>query len=114
MAERPDNKAVPGMHHHLGGRPPARDPATPRGEIDRVFGTEAPVICGCAIEVGSGAMPVEWQLAEHVVRIYRDYGESSAWAIRNRFLVAAGVDRGKLENELIARNLLPKREAEPS
>jgi hypothetical protein len=71
MAEGP-NPTRPGIGNHLGGPPPARDPANPRREIDRVFGVHAPVILGVPIELGHGCLPVESQLAEHVLRIWRE------------------------------------------
>lgn len=88
------------------GRPPTGKPENHRVHIDQVFGVDAPVIEGVAIEVGSGAKSVEWQLAEHVVRISREDGLSAAWAIRDRLLVAPGVNRSKFDDELVARNAL--------
>src|SRR5215471_8178554 len=91
----------------LGGPPPLLDPANPRrSDIDKVFGVHAPIICELPIEIGHGALKLEAQLAEHVLRIYRDDGGDAAWKMRDRLLVADGVDRNRLESELVARNLL--------
>jgi hypothetical protein len=88
------------------GRPATGKPINERRHIDQIFGTDARIIEGVAIEQGSGALEVEQQLAEHVLRIQREDGDPAAWIIRDRLLVAKGVNRDKLEDELVARNLL--------
>jgi hypothetical protein len=96
------NPTTPGAHNHLGGRPPARDPANPRGDFDRVFGVDAPLICRCPIEVGSGARSTEWQLAQHLVRIRSEDGDAAARALFHKLREAAGVNQRSLDVELVA------------
>src|ERR1700733_10831362 len=54
------------------GRPATGKPTNERRDIDKVFGVDAPIICGLPIEVGSGALEVEQQLVEHVRRIQQE------------------------------------------
>jgi hypothetical protein len=96
------------------GRPATGRPTNERREIDKVFGVDAPIICGLPIEVGSGALEVEQQLAEHVLRIRREDGDAAAWAIRDRLLVAAGFNMAKLKHALVRRDLLPPEEEPPT
>jgi hypothetical protein len=95
------------------GRTATGKPTNERRHIDQMYGTEAPIICGLPIEVGSGALEVEQQLAEHVLRVHREDGDAAAWIIRDRLLVAAGFNRAKLKHALVRRDLLPPEE-EPS
>jgi hypothetical protein len=85
------NPTRAGMENHLGGRP------RPPSKIEELL-----------IEDGHGHLPVEQQIAEHLVGIWRASGDA-VWKARDRFLVAAvaaGVDRAVLEREFVRRNLL--------
>jgi hypothetical protein len=110
MAEGPTPTSS-GPHNHVSPLP--RDYQS-RGDVDKIFGVDAKIIEGLPIEQGSGCLLLEWQLAEHVMRIYHDVGDDAAWAMRDRLLVANGVNRAKLERELIVRDLLPKKGVSPS
>lgn len=90
------NPTTPGMHNHVGGRPPARDPANPRGEINSVFGVHAKVIEGCVIEDGHGAQSVEQQLAAYLARVQREQGDAAARAKFERLLLNKSVNADRL------------------
>lgn len=66
------NATTPGPHnHHLH---PAR--------------VRDPRIEGLLIEDGHGSKPTEWQLAEHVARIWRTEGDDAARAMIKRLLAS--------------------------
>jgi hypothetical protein len=85
------NPTKAGMQNHLGG--PRRKP---------------PTIEGLRLEDGHGHLPIEQQLAEHVLRIKYEDSDDAAWKMRDRLLVANGVNRSKFEDELVARGLLTR------
>jgi hypothetical protein len=51
------------------GRPATGKPTNERVVIDQVFGVDAKIVDGFPIEQGSGALPVEQQLANHRARV---------------------------------------------
>jgi hypothetical protein len=91
MTDTP-NPTTPGAHNHVGG-PKRLLPLS---------------VEGLMIEDGHGHLELEQQLAEHVLRIWREDGDA-AWGVRDRLLIADGVNRSKLELELMARELLQKK-----
>jgi hypothetical protein len=108
MAEGP-NPTTPGAHNHLNLVP--KDYRS-RGEIDRVFGTDAPVICGCPVEVGSGARSTEWQLAQHVLRVRNEQGVYAARALFHKLRDATGVNQRSFDAELVAVGFMAKATAD--
>jgi hypothetical protein len=106
------NPTTPGSHNHL--HPPVRphDAANPRREIDKVFGDEAPVIEGLPIEVGHGAKPVEWQLAQHLLRVLREDGADAARALFHKLRGAAGFNQRSLDAELVAVGFMASKTAD--
>jgi hypothetical protein len=105
------NPTTPGPHNHLGSRPAPRDPATEHRLIDKVFGVDAPIIETLPIEIGSGCMPVEWQLAEHVLRVFVAGGRDPSRALVLKLLSNKTIDQQKLAAELTARNLMSEKTA---
>jgi hypothetical protein len=99
------NPTMPGIHNHFRRPVRAHDPANPRKLVDRVFGDEAPIIEGLAIEVGHGALSPARQLAEHVVRIFRTEGREAARIIIGK-LFKAPIDQTELRAALEARGLI--------
>lgn len=114
MGDTP-NATSPGIANHLGPKP-KRDPNNPRDAmIDAVFGVDAKVIAGCAIEQGHGANPIEVQLADHLARIKSVDGDgallkkyeklASAHGFDFNALTARLLDMGVLTAELVALRL---------
>jgi hypothetical protein len=100
MGDTP-NPTSAGPHNHLGPKPHrAPDP-----RIDRVFGVEAPIIAGAPIEVGSGANPVEFQLADYLAGIRATDGDDAMRAKYEEVLAAGGFSLTAFNNELALRGL---------
>jgi hypothetical protein len=80
-----------------------------------VFGVDAPVIEGLPIEVGHGCKSVEWQLAEHVRRIFVANGRDAARQLLLRLLELSSksdsIDQQRLAAELVERDLLSHKTA---
>jgi hypothetical protein len=108
MAEGP-NPTRSGPHNHTS--PLSKDYQS-RGDIDKVFGVDAPVICGCPIEVGSGARETEWQLAQHILRVRKEEGVDAARALFYKLRDAAGFNQRKLDAELVAVGFMAQATAE--
>ena len=83
------NPTTPGMHNHFNPQRRPHDPSNPRKEIDRVFGEDAPIIEGIAIEVGHGCQPVANQLVNRVLAIHNTDGANAARALLKK-LMAGG------------------------
>jgi hypothetical protein len=107
MAEGPI-PTRPGLHHI--SRVPRGHQS--RGDVDKVFGVDAPVICGCPIECGSGARETEWQLAQHILRVLKESGADAARALFYQLRDAPGFDQRKLDAELVDCGFMAKETAE--
>jgi hypothetical protein len=108
MAEGPIPTS-PGLHNHISRVPQGYQS---RGNVDKVFGVDAPVICGCPIECGSGARETEWQLAQHVLRVLKESGADAARALFYQLRDAAGINKRKLDAELVDCGFMAKETAE--
>ena len=108
MAEGPI-PTRPGLHHHISRVPRGHQS---RGDVDKVFGVDAPVICGCPIECGSGARETEWQLAQHILRVLKESGADAARALFYQLRDAPGFDQRKLDAELVDCGFMAKETAE--
>lgn len=63
------------------------DPAEPLTEMERrTFGVDAfrHPVCGFIVEMGQGALPVEQQVANHLIQVARAEGRAAAAALRKR------------------------------
>jgi len=96
--------ATPGIGNHISPR--RRPPDSSRKSIDAVFGEDAPVIEGLPIEIGVGALPVEEQLAEHALRIWRTDGDPAARRLILKLLAHDNVSVDRLKIELVRRGLM--------
>jgi len=96
---------TPGIHNHLGSRTVART------QFDRVFGVDAPITEGLPIEVGHGCKPVEWQLAEQVLRVFVENGSDESRVLLLRLLSNSSINQERLAAELVARNFMSQKTA---
>jgi hypothetical protein len=108
MAEGPI-PTRPGLRNHISRVPQGHQS---RGDVDKVFGVDAAVICGCPIECGSGARETEWQLAQHILRVLKESGADAARALFYQLRDAPGFDQRKLDAELVDCGFMAKETAE--
>jgi hypothetical protein len=83
------NPTTPGAHNHLG-----HAPASPQ------------MIEGLRIEDGHGCKPIEWQIAEHVLRIFVANGRDESKALLLKLLSNNGINQEIFAAELVARGLM--------
>jgi len=104
-----DDMMAGGIGTHIFPRHQAPDPD--RKLIDQIYGEDAKIIGGCVVERGSGCLPLEAQLANHVAHIRQTAGDLAARRLILKLLAHDGVNVETFRLECVRRNLLRSTEA---